>query len=48
MATANLHPHHDLGVHPGESDPARMLCHVLVLLTAVVAMAALALVWWLA
>jgi hypothetical protein len=48
MATPDLHPRHDLGVYPGESDPAVMLCRVLVLLVAIMTMAALALVWWLA
>ena len=33
----------DLGVRPGESDPAGMLCRVLVMLAVLVPMAALAL-----
>jgi hypothetical protein len=37
-----------LGVRPGESDPAAMLGRVLLLLMAIVVMAALGLVWWLA
>jgi hypothetical protein len=48
MATTDLHRHHDLSVRPGESDPAGMLCRVLVLFAAVVSTAALALAWWLA
>ncbi len=48
MAASDLHFHYDLSVRPGESDPAGMLCRVLLLLAAVVPMAALALVWWLA
>ncbi|HEV7450310.1 MAG TPA: hypothetical protein VGO16_02740 [Pseudonocardiaceae bacterium] len=47
MATPDLHPRHDLGMHPGESDPAVMLGRVLVLLAAIVAMVTPALVWWL-
>ncbi|MGH3975889.1 MAG: hypothetical protein ACRDS9_21545 [Pseudonocardiaceae bacterium] len=46
--TTDLHLHHQLDVRPGESDPARMLSRVLVLLATVVLMAALALAWWLA
>jgi hypothetical protein len=42
--TAELH--HDLGVWPGESDPARMLSGVLLLVIATIIMV-LALVWWL-
>lgn len=37
---------HDLGVRPGESDPARMLSGVLLLMVATIIMV-LALVWWL-
>lgn len=54
MAATNLHLHHDLGVrpglgvHPGQSDPTRMLGSVLLLLAVVVPMAALALAWLLA
>ncbi|HEY6422800.1 MAG TPA: hypothetical protein VIY28_06045 [Pseudonocardiaceae bacterium] len=49
MATPEMHLDRlELSVLPGESDPARMLCLVLVLLVAVVPMAALALAWWLA
>jgi hypothetical protein len=48
MDAADLHRPHDLGVRPGESDPARMLCRVLVLLALIMPMAALALAWWLA
>jgi hypothetical protein len=48
MAITDLHLRLDLSVRPGESDPARMLGRVLVLLAAVVSTAALALVWWLA
>ncbi|HWR48426.1 MAG TPA: hypothetical protein VN327_12575 [Pseudonocardiaceae bacterium] len=36
----------DLGVRPGESDPARMLSGVLLLVVATIIMV-LALVWWL-
>ncbi|MBV9142864.1 MAG: hypothetical protein JO115_18450 [Pseudonocardiales bacterium] len=36
----------DLGVRPGESDPARMLAGVLLLVAATLIMA-LALLWWL-
>ncbi|MGH3866534.1 MAG: hypothetical protein ACRDQ4_10430 [Pseudonocardiaceae bacterium] len=36
----------DLGVWPGESDPARMLSGVLLLVAATITMA-LALAWWL-
>jgi hypothetical protein len=52
MDVADLHRNH-IGVHPslgvrwGESDPAGMLCRVLVLLAVIVPMAALALAWWL-
>jgi hypothetical protein len=48
MATTALHRHQALSVRPGESDPAGMLCRVLMLLAAIVPMAALALLWWLA
>lgn len=48
MVTPDLRLRHDLGVRPGESDPAAMLCRVLVLLAAVVPALALALAWWLA
>jgi hypothetical protein len=48
MATTALHLHHDLSVRPGQSDPAEMLCRVLMLLAVIVPMAALALLWWLA
>jgi hypothetical protein len=37
---------HDLGVRPGESDPARMLSGVLLLVVATIIMV-LALAWWL-
>jgi hypothetical protein len=55
MNAADLYLHHrpglaahpGLGVRPGESDPARMLCRVLVLLTVTALMAVLALAWWL-
>lgn len=47
MDAADLHLPHDLGVRPGESDPAGMLCRVLVLLAAIVLMAMLTLAsWW--
>ncbi|MDQ3762009.1 MAG: hypothetical protein M3460_10025 [Actinomycetota bacterium] len=36
----------DLGVRPGESDPTRMLCAVLLLVAATIAIM-LGLVWWL-
>jgi len=36
-----------MSVRPGESDPAAMLCRVLVLSATVVLMAVLALAWWL-
>lgn len=39
-------PRRDLGVRPGESDPARMLSGVLLLVIAAIIMV-LALVWWL-
>jgi hypothetical protein len=48
MATTALHRHQGLSVRPGESDPAGMLCRVLMLLVVIVPMAALALLWWLA
>ena len=48
MATTALHRHQDLSVRSGESDPAGMLCLVLMLLVVIVPMAALALLWWLA
>jgi len=48
MAITDLHLRLDLSVRPGESDPAGMLCRVLVLFAAVVSTAALALAWWLA
>lgn len=48
MATNDLNLRYDLSVRPGESDPAGMLCRVLVLLAAVVPMVVLALTWWLA
>jgi hypothetical protein len=35
-------------VRPEESDPAGMLCGVLMLLVVIVPMAALTLLWWLA
>ena len=48
MATTSLHSHQGLSLHSRESDPAGMLCLVLMLLAAIVPMAALALLWWLA
>ncbi|MGH3773000.1 MAG: hypothetical protein ACRDRW_16675 [Pseudonocardiaceae bacterium] len=42
--TVERHP--DLGVRPGESDPARMLSGVLLLVVATIIMV-LALAWWL-
>jgi hypothetical protein len=48
MDAADLHLPDDLGVRPGESDPARMLARVLVLLALIVPMTALMLTWWLA
>lgn len=48
MATTPLHFRHNLSVRPGESDPAEMLCRVLMLFAVIVPMAALALLWWLA
>lgn len=49
MSAAELHLHHrsGLGVRPGDSDPAAMLCRVLLLLTVIALMSALALAWWL-
>jgi hypothetical protein len=47
MAAIDLHLNLDLSVRPGESNPAAMLCRVLVLLAVVAPMAALALAWWL-
>jgi hypothetical protein len=47
MAPTALHFRPDLSVRPGESDPAGMLCRVLMLLVVIVPMAALALLWWL-
>ena len=41
---SGLYLHSDLGVRPGESDPGRMLCAVLLL---VVVVLGLGLVWWL-
>lgn len=43
---SDLHLHDDLGLRPGESDPGRMLCVVLLLVVAMVVV--LGLVWWLA
>jgi hypothetical protein len=48
MNAADLNLRHDLGVRPGESDPAGMLGGVLLLLAVIAPMAALALAWWLA
>ncbi|MGH3684904.1 MAG: hypothetical protein ACRDRU_18260 [Pseudonocardiaceae bacterium] len=48
MDAADLHLPDDLGVRPGESDPAAMLGRVLVLLAVIVPMALLMLAWWLA
>ena len=50
MNAADLDLHHSpsLGVRPGESDPAAMLCRVLLLLLTIVVVAGLGLVWWLA
>jgi hypothetical protein len=50
MSAADLDLHHrpGLGVRPGDSDPAAMLCRVLLLLLAVVMMAGLGLAWSLA
>ena len=48
MATTSLHRHQGLSVHSGESDPAGMLCRVLMLLMVIVPMAVVALLWWLA
>jgi hypothetical protein len=49
MSAADLYLSHrpGLGVRPGESDPAGMLCRVLLLLTVITLMAVLALAWWL-
>lgn len=44
---ANITADSDLGVRPGESNPARMLSGVLLLVVAMIIMA-LALAWWLA
>ena len=43
---SGLYLHSDLGVRPGESDPGRMLCAVLLLVVAI-AVLGLGLVWWL-
>lgn len=43
-ADANSHLRSDLGVRPGESNPGRMLCAVLLLVVAIIV---LGLVWWL-
>jgi hypothetical protein len=48
MATTALPHHQGLNMRLGESDPAEMLCRVLILLAAIVPMTALALLWWLA
>jgi hypothetical protein len=54
MNAAELHLPRDLGMRPnlgvrhGESDPAAMLCRVLLLLSVIALTAALGLVWWLA
>jgi hypothetical protein len=47
MDAADLHLRQDLGVRPGESDPAGMLGGVLLLLVVIAPMAALTLMWWL-
>ena len=47
MATTSLHRHQGLSAHSGESDPAGMLCRVLMLLMVIVPMAVVALLWWL-
>lgn len=46
-ADLDLYHRPGLGVRPGESDPAAMLCRVLLLLVIVVVMAGLGLAWWL-
>jgi hypothetical protein len=38
--------HSDLGVRPGESNPGRMLCAVLLLVVAIIVLG-LGLAWWL-
>lgn len=48
MATTHLHFFHGLRVRPGESNPMAMLCRVLMLVAAIVSMATLVLLWWLA
>jgi hypothetical protein len=48
MDAADLHFRPDLAVRPGESNPAKMLCLVLLLLAVIAPLGALALVWWLA
>jgi hypothetical protein len=47
MDAADLHLRQDLGVRPGESDPAGMLGGVLLLLVVIAPMAVLTLMWWL-
>jgi hypothetical protein len=48
MSVADLHLplRRCLGVRPGESDPAGMLCRVLLLLAVIGLMAVLVLTWW--
>jgi hypothetical protein len=48
MDATDLHFRHELAARPGESNPAKMLCLVLVLLAVIAPLGALALVWWLA
>jgi hypothetical protein len=45
-AVADLHLRSSLGVRPGESNPGRMLCAVLLLVMAVIVLG-LGLAWWL-
>ncbi|HET9258069.1 MAG TPA: hypothetical protein VFO16_23120 [Pseudonocardiaceae bacterium] len=47
MNATDLHFPPDLGVRPGESDPAAMLSCVLSLLSVIMLTAALSLAWWL-
>jgi hypothetical protein len=47
-AAADLHLHSGLGVRPGESNPGRMLCAVLLLVAAIIVLGlGLGLAWWL-
>lgn len=46
-ADLDLYYRPELGVRPGESDPAVMLSRVLLLMVVIVVMVGLGLAWWL-